>query len=93
MIAWVLYTVIVALCAVIAALAAEWLLRSRRLPIRFVWVATAALSLGLSASAPIRTRMAATGAARQIDPASLALVQTSLQSVERRVPASATPYL
>ena len=93
MIAWMLYTVIVALCAVIAASAAESLLRARRLPIRFVWVAAAALSLGLSASAPIRTRLAARGAVHQIDPASLALVQTSLQSVEQRVPASATPYL
>ena len=93
MIAWMLYTVIVALCAVIAASAAEWLLRALRRPIRFVWMGAAVLSLGLSATAPIRTRMAAHDAARPIDPASLALVQTSLQSVERRVPASAAPYV
>ena len=93
MIAWMLYTVIVGLCAVIAASAAEWLLRARRRPIRFVWIAAAALSIGLSATAPIRTRAIPHGAARPIDPASLALVQTSLHSVEQRVPASAMPYL
>jgi len=80
-------------CAVIAASAAEWLLRARRRPIRFVWVVAAALSIGLSATAPIRTRIATHGAARQIDPASLALVQTSLHSVEQRVPPSAVPYV
>ena len=93
MIAWTLYTVIVALCAVIAASAAEWLLRAQRRSIRFVWIGAATLSLGLSVSAPIRTRIAAHGGAQQIDPASLVLIQTSLHSVEQRVPASATPYL
>ena len=58
MIAWMLYTVIVALCAVIAASAAEWLLRARRRPIRFVWIGAATLSFGLSATAPLRMRMA-----------------------------------
>ena len=93
MIAWMLYTVIVSLCAVIAASAAEWLLRARRRPIRFVWVAAAGLSIGLSATAPLRTRAAHGGPTGQIDPASLALVQTSLHSVEQRVPASAMPYV
>ena len=93
MIAWMLYTVIVAVCAVIAASAAEWLLRARRRPIRFVWMSAAALSFGLSATAPLRTRMAPRGAGEQIDPASLALVQTSLHSVEQRVPPSAVPYV
>jgi TonB-dependent SusC/RagA subfamily outer membrane receptor len=93
MIAWMLYTVIVGLCAVIAASAAEWLLRARRRPIRFVWISAAMLSFGLSATAPLRMRMAPRGATGQIDPASLALVQTSLHSVEQRVPASAVPYV
>lgn len=93
MIAWMLYTVIVALCAVIAASAAEWLLRARRRPIRFVWISAAALSFALSATAPLRMRMSPRGVGQQIDPASLALVQTSLHSVEQRVPASAVPYV
>jgi len=75
MIAWMLYSVIVALCAVIAASAAEWLLRAGRRPIRFVWIGAATLSLGLSVTAPIRTRMTARGAAHEIDPASLAPIQ------------------
>lgn len=93
MIAWMLYTVIVGLCSVIAAAAAEWLFRARRMPIRFVWIGAAALSIGLSATAPVRARLAAHGAVPQIDPASLALVQTSLHSVEQRVPATMLPYV
>ena len=93
MIAWMLYSVIVGLCAVIAAAAAEWLLRARRRPIRFVWTGAAVLSIGLSATAPIRTRLAQHAVTQPIDPASLALVQTSLHSVEMRVPASAVPYV
>jgi TonB-dependent SusC/RagA subfamily outer membrane receptor len=93
MIAWMLYTIIVGFCAVIAASAAEWLLRARRRPIRFVWIGAALLSVGLSVSAPLRTRAAPHGAMQQIDAASLALVQTSLHSVEQRVPASAVPYV
>ena len=93
MIAWMLYTVVVGFCAVMAAAAAEWLLRARRMPIRFVWIAAATLALGLSATAPLRTRMGTRGAVHEIDPASLALVQTSLHSVEKHVPASALPYV
>ena len=93
MIAWMLYTVIVGLCAVVAASAAEWLLRARRLPIRFVWIGAAVLSIGLAATAPMRTSAVSRGATHEIDPASLALVQTSLHSVEQRVPASAMPYV
>lgn len=93
MIAWMLYTIIVGFCAVVAASAVEWLLRARRRPIRFVWIGAAVLSIGLSASAPLRTRLAAHGATHEIDPASLALVQASLHTVEQRVPSSAVPYV
>jgi beta-lactamase regulating signal transducer with metallopeptidase domain len=93
MIAWMLYTIIVGFCAVIAASAAEWLLRARRRPIRFVWMGAALLSIGLSATAPLRRHPHSPGTTSQIDPASLALVQTSLHSVEQRVPASVVPYV
>ena len=93
MIGWMLYTLIVGCCAVVAAAAAEWLLRVRRRPIRFVWIFAAGLSIALPASAPLRTRLAAHNPAQQLDPASLVLVQTSLHSVERHVPPSAVSYL
>ncbi|HKN66753.1 MAG TPA: hypothetical protein VJW73_10770, partial [Gemmatimonadaceae bacterium] len=93
MIAWMLYTVIVGCCIVAAATAAEWLLRVQRRPIRFVWIIAAGLSIALAASAPLRTRLAGHSPAPQLEPASLVLVQTSLHSVERRVPPSLLPWM
>ena len=93
MIAWMLYTVIVGCCAVVAAAAAEWLLRVQRRPIRFVWIVAAGLSMALAASAPLRTRLATHSTTPQLEPASLVLVQTSLHSVERRVPPSVLPWM
>jgi len=93
MIAWMLYTVIVGCCVVAAAAAAEWLLRVQRRPIRFVWIIAAGLSIALAASAPLRSSLAAHSSATQLEPSSLVLVQTSLHSVERRVPPSVLPWM
>lgn len=91
MIAWMLYAVLVGLCTVVAALAADWLTRSCRQPVRFVWIAAALLCTILSATARLRTR-AVVPAAQSVDLASLALVQTGVRTVERHIAASAGWY-
>ena len=88
MIAWMLFIVVVGLCVVAAAAAADVLLRIRRVPVRFVWIAAALLALGLGLTAPIRSRRTASASRADVDLSSLAVVQTSLRSVERHVPAT-----
>ena len=91
MIAWMLYTVLVGLCTVVAALAADWLTRFRRQPVRFVWIVAALLSTVLAATARLRTHVIVP-AAQSVDLASLALVQTGMRTVERHIAASAGWY-
>jgi TonB-dependent SusC/RagA subfamily outer membrane receptor len=93
MIAWMLYTVIVGLCAVVAARAADWMLRVRRRPSRFAWIGAALFSIALAASAPLRARAVHNERGQQIDLSSLELMQTSIRSVERSVPPSTVWYL
>lgn len=93
MIAWMLYSVLAGICTVIAACAADWLLRAYRRPIRFVWMAAAALTTVLAAIAPLRSQRAAHAAPASMDLASLPLMQTGLESVQHHVPASATLYI
>jgi beta-lactamase regulating signal transducer with metallopeptidase domain len=88
MIAWMLYTAAVGLCLVAAAAAGDVLLRMRRLPVRFVWTAAAFVSLALGAIAPLRARGVSNGDRSEVDLSSLAVVRTSIRSVERRVPAT-----
>lgn len=92
MIAWMIYTALVGLGAVVAARAAESLARLLRRPVRFVWVGATVFTVALAAIAPWRAHVEATRAAGSIDPTSLAIVQSSLQSVQSRVPASAAWY-
>jgi TonB-dependent SusC/RagA subfamily outer membrane receptor len=92
MIAWMLYSVAVALCAVVAARAVESLFRMRGIPIRFVWIGAAMLSLILATSAPVRARVAHNGAAPGVDLSSFALVRTGIRSVEAHVPSSIARY-
>ena len=93
MIAWMLYATVVGLCAVAAARAAESLARMRRWSIRFAWIGAAAFSVALAAIAPFRTRAAPPDSGQRVNPSSLALVQTSIESVEQRVPATAVWYV
>jgi len=93
MIAWTLYTVAVGLCITVAATAADFVLRLRRRPTRFVWIAAAVISLLLSAIAPVRSGPKTNEHPAAIDLSSLALVQTGLRSVERSVPPATTMYL
>jgi TonB-dependent SusC/RagA subfamily outer membrane receptor len=88
MIAWMVYTSAVGLCVVAAAAAGDVLLRMRRLPVRFVWTAAALVSLALGAIAPLRARHVGNDDRSEVDLSSLAVVQTSIRSVERRVPAT-----
>ncbi|HEY7236378.1 MAG TPA: M56 family metallopeptidase [Gemmatimonadaceae bacterium] len=92
MISWMLYTMVVGLSSVIAAWAADSLLRMSRRPSRFVWIGAAVLACILPASAPFRASLATRPAGETIDPSALVLMQTSIQSVERHVPASAPWY-
>jgi beta-lactamase regulating signal transducer with metallopeptidase domain len=91
MIAWMLYTVMVGLCIVAAAMAADWIARLRRMPVRFVWIVAALLSVALPATARMRSR-----AAVRADRERLVLpdefIQSSVIAVGRRVPAAATVY-
>ena len=88
MIAWMILIVGVGLCVVAAAAAADVLLRIRRLPVRFVWIAAALLAVGLGVSAPIRGRNPSSASHADVDLSSLAVVQTSLRSVEQHAPAT-----
>ena len=88
MIAWMLYTVAVGLCVVAGAAAADFLLRMRRFPVRFLWIAAAVFSLALAAIAPVRARIAASDNRANLDLSSLNVVQTSIRSVEQRIPTS-----
>jgi TonB-dependent SusC/RagA subfamily outer membrane receptor len=86
MITWMLYSIAVGLCAVVAARAVESVLRMRGLPVRFVWVGAAILSIILAASAPLRARAAHNESTALADLSSLALVQTSIRSVQAHAP-------
>ena len=94
MIGWMLYSAAVSLCVVIAARAAEWLLRMGRRPTRFVWAVAASLSVALTATGPLRSRALQNTSMSRVDLSSLAVVRTSIQSVGRHVSATAlSPYL
>ena len=93
MIAWMLYCGVVSLCSALAARAAEGILRMLRRPTRFVWAGAALLSIVLGATGPIRARFVHGEPASSVDLSSLAIVRTSIQSVERNVSAaSLSPY-
>jgi TonB-dependent SusC/RagA subfamily outer membrane receptor len=64
----------------------------RGIPIRFVWIGAAMLSLILATSAPIRARVAHNGSAPGVDLSSFALVRTGIRSVEAHVPSSIAWY-
>lgn len=89
MISWMLYTAVVGLCSVVAAWAADSLLRMSRRPSRFVWIGAAVLACVLPASAPFRASLGTRLAGEPIDASALLLMQTSIRSVERHVPPSA----
>ncbi|HEY2376373.1 MAG TPA: M56 family metallopeptidase [Gemmatimonadaceae bacterium] len=93
MIAWMLYTIAIGLCVAAAATAADLLLRLVRRPTRFVWLGAALLCSALGAIAPLRARPAHKESRTSVDLSSLALVQTSLRSVERRVSPATTWYI
>jgi TonB-dependent SusC/RagA subfamily outer membrane receptor len=93
MIAWMLYSIVVGLFAIVAARAVEALLRMRGLPVRFVWVSAAILSLILAATAPLRIRGPHNEPAPAVDLSSFALVRSGIRSVEAHVPSSMTWYV
>jgi bla regulator protein blaR1 len=91
-IAWMLYTVLVGLCVVVAASAADWLARLNRRRVRLVWIGAAVLCVVLGGTASLRARPVPR---RSVGPVELpsVLIQTSMQSVQRNVPAPVTRYV
>jgi TonB-dependent SusC/RagA subfamily outer membrane receptor len=55
MISWMLYSIGIGALLTLAAVSAESLLKSARIPVRFVWTAAIALSIGFTVAAPMRT--------------------------------------
>lgn len=92
MIAWMLYTVLVGLCVVVAASAADWLARLWRRRVRLVWIGAAAVCVVLAATASLRAH---TVPSQSVGPVELpsVLIQTSVQSVQRNMPAPVARYL
>ena len=91
MIAWVLYTVLVGLCVVAAAAAADVLARMRGVSVRYVWIAAALLCVALPATARLRANGAKPIVRERID-TPLDFVRASFVTVERRVPMSVAMY-
>ena len=91
MIAWMLYTVLVGLCVVAAAAAADALARMRGASVRHVWIAAALLSVALPATARLRANNADPVVHERMD-IPLELVRASFVTVERRVPVSFATY-
>jgi hypothetical protein len=91
MIAWVLYTVLVGLCVVAAAAAADVLARMRGVSVRCVWIVAALLCVALPATARLRANSGKPVVHERID-MPLDFVRASFVTVERRVPMSVTMY-
>ena len=86
MTAWVLYAIQIGVCVAAAAWSADALGRMARYPVRFVWFGAAVLSFAL----PVGMPLLAPVSGRYVQPAdlsSLSFVQTSVLSVQHRVPA------
>lgn len=92
MIAWMLYTVLVSACLFVAASAAEWLLKLRRRPVRAVWVGAALACVCFAGAARFRAARPAPAAATAVDPSTLALMASGMQTVQRAVPPSINAY-
>jgi len=93
MIAWLIYTLIVSACVLTGASATERVARLTHRATRLVWPAAAVLILLLSAVAPLRGRGAARATAASLPSSSLDVLQTSVASVGRHVPAAAAWYV
>jgi beta-lactamase regulating signal transducer with metallopeptidase domain len=91
MIAWVLYAVLVGLCVVAAAAAADVLARMRGISVRYVWIVAALLCVALPATARLRANSAKPVVRDRID-MPLDFVRASFVTVERRVPMSVAMY-
>ena len=91
MIAWVLYTVLVGLCVVAAAAAADVLARMRGVSVRYVWIVAALLCVVLPATARLRANSAKPVVHERIA-MPLDFVRASFVTVERRVPMSVAMY-
>ncbi|HVX40192.1 MAG TPA: M56 family metallopeptidase [Gemmatimonadaceae bacterium] len=93
MIAWMLYALLVSACLFVAASAAEWLLRLRRMPVRLVWITAALGSVLFAAIARFRPVQAPASAGEPVDPSTLALLQSGMRTVQQSVPPSIDPYV
>ena len=60
-IAWMTYTLLTGALVAVAALSAEWSLRSAKRAVRFVWLGAMAITVAFAMAAPLRVSTAATG--------------------------------
>lgn len=64
--AWMLYALAVGALIAVAAVSAEWMLKSARRPVRFVWITAIALTVMFTIIAPLRVQPTAPNSAPQV---------------------------
>jgi TonB-dependent SusC/RagA subfamily outer membrane receptor len=64
--AWMIYALIVGALIAVAAVSAEWMLKSARRPVRFVWITAIALTVVFTVVAPLRVQSPAPSPATQV---------------------------
>lgn len=76
MTAWIVYSILTGALIAVAALGAEWILKSMKRPVRAVWMVAIALTIGLTLTAPLRIDNApvATGVALSLEDLPMAVV-------------------
>ena len=93
MIAWMLYSVLVALFVAIAARAAEWVTRLAGRPVRWVWGGALLVALSLAAVAPYRQSLRGAPLLPATDAVAIQLSSTvGIVAARRSVPASVNLY-
>lgn len=93
MIAWMLYSVLVALFVTLAARAAEWVTRLAGRPVRWIWGGALLVSLSLAAVAPYRQSSRGTTLLPATDAVAIQLSSTvGIVAAQRSVPALVNLY-
>jgi hypothetical protein len=91
MIAWILYCAIAGALVAVAARCAEFVARTVRIPIRWIWVGALAVTFVLGAVAPLRQGSVTAHTGQETDIAIDGLqLQAGIEAVRRQLPPSAT---
>jgi beta-lactamase regulating signal transducer with metallopeptidase domain len=93
MIAWMLYSVLVALFVAVAARAAEWVTRLAGRPVRWIWGGALLIALSLAAVAPYRQSLRGAALLPATDAVAIQLSSTvGIVAAQRSVPALVNLY-